>query len=85
MDDDWLDGNAIAGLLTELFGRDMTTVDRGCASCGAHHEVGAHRLYRGAGFVLRCPSCGDVALRVVPADERRIVTFHGTWSVALSA
>ncbi len=83
--DEGLDGNAIAGLLADVFGQEMTTVVRGCATCGAHHEVGAHRLYRGAGFVLRCPSCGDVALRVVPADERRIVTFHGTWSVELSA
>ena len=83
--DDWLDGNAIAGLLAEVFGRDMTTVVRGCASCGARHEVGAHRLYRGAGLVLRCPSCGDVALRVALPADRRLVTFHGTWSVELSA
>ena len=58
---------------------------RGCAACGAHHGSARTALYRGAGFVLRCPSCGDVALRVVPADERRILTFHGTWSVELSA
>ena len=85
MDDDWLDGTAIAGLLTELFGRDMTTVDRGCASCGAHHEVGAHRLFRDAGLVLRCPSCGDVAMQIAMLDDRRILTLHGTWSLELSA
>jgi hypothetical protein len=83
--DDWLDGNAIAGLLAEIFGRDMTTVVRGCASCGARHEVGAHRLYRGAGLVLRCPSCDDVALRLALDDHRRLVTFQGTWSVELPA
>ena len=83
--DDWLDGNAIAGVLVEIFGRDMTTVVRGCPSCGARHEVGAHRLYRGAGLVLRCPSCDDVALRLALADDRRLVTFQGTWSVELPA
>lgn len=82
-EDLWLDGNATAGLLAELFGREMTTVDRGCASCGAHHEIGAHRLYRGAGLVLRCPSCDDVAMQVAMLAGRRVLTLRGTWSIEL--
>lgn len=82
-EDLWLDGNAIAGLLAELFGREMTTVDRGCASCGAHHEIGAHRLYRGAGLVLRCPTCDDVAMQVGMLDGRRLLTLRGTWSIGV--
>ena len=85
MDDDWLDGNAIAGLLVELFGRDMTTVVRACATCGGRHEIGAHRLYRNAGLVLRCPACDDVAMRIVLAGERRMLTLQGTWSIELPA
>jgi uncharacterized protein DUF6510 len=80
---DWLDGNAAAGLLAELFGRDMTSVDRGCAGCGAHRAVGAHRLHRGAGLVLRCPACGDVAMTIVVAGERRVLTMHGSFTVEL--
>ena len=80
-EDLWLDGNAIAGLLAELFGIDMTTVDRGCASCGRHHEVGAHRLYRGAGLVLRCPSCDDIAMRIAVLPDRRVLTLRGSWTV----
>jgi predicted RNA-binding Zn-ribbon protein involved in translation (DUF1610 family) len=80
-EDLWLDVNAIAGLLAELFGAEMTTVDRRCSSCGRHHEVGAHRLYRGAGLVLRCPSCGDVAMRIAVVGQRRVLTLHGTWSL----
>ena len=79
----WLDGNAIAGLLGALFGTEMTTVDRGCASCGAHHEVGAHRLYRSAGLVLRCPTCGDVAMQIATLEDRRVLTLHGSWSIEL--
>ena len=78
-----LDGNAIAGLLAELFGTEMTTVDRGCASCGAHHEIGAHRLYRSAGLVLRCPSCGDVAMKIAMLEGRRVLTMHGSWSLEI--
>jgi acetyl-CoA acetyltransferase len=77
----WLDGNAIAGVLAELFGIDMTTVDRGCASCGRHHAVGAHRLYRGAGLVLRCPSCGDIAMQLAVLPDRRVLTMRGSWTV----
>lgn len=85
MDDDarWLDGNAIAGLLAELFGTEMTGVPRGCASCGATNAVGAHRAYRGAGIVLRCPACGDVALCVSEGRDRRLVHLTGSWTLEL--
>jgi hypothetical protein len=77
----WLDGNAIAGLLAEVFGAEMTSVDRGCGSCGAHSAVGAHRLYLGAGAVLRCPVCGDVALRIATLADRHIVQLRGSWTL----
>jgi hypothetical protein len=80
-----LDGNAIAGVLAEVFaGAEMTTALRGCGSCGQHHAVGEHRLYRGAGWVLRCPGCGDVALTIaaIDGDGRREVRFAGQWSIS---
>jgi hypothetical protein len=81
----WLDGNAIAGLLAELFGADMTAVDRGCGACGAHSPVGAHRLYLGAGAVLRCPGCGDVALRIATLPDRHVVQLRGSWVLDVPA
>ena len=81
----WLDGNAIAGLLAEVFGVEMTAVQRGCQSCGAWRAVGAHRLYRGAGSVLRCPACGDVALRIATLPDRHVVQLRGTWSLDVPA
>ncbi|HWH95898.1 MAG TPA: DUF6510 family protein [Baekduia sp.] len=81
-----LDGNAIAGLLAEVFaGAEMTGASRGCASCGQRHAVAEHRLYRGAGLVLRCPGCGDVALLIVAGDGWREVRMAGTWSVRVPA
>jgi predicted RNA-binding Zn-ribbon protein involved in translation (DUF1610 family) len=67
----WLDGNGVAGLLTEVFGADVTAVVRACGSCGTAAPVGAHRAYRGAGVVLRCPSCGAVAVRICLSPEPR--------------
>jgi hypothetical protein len=77
----WLDGNGLAGLLEEVFGGEMTTVRRGCQSCGARNVVGAHRAYRGAGVVLRCPACGDLAIRIATLPDRHVVRLFGTWEL----
>lgn len=73
----WLDGNALAGLLNEAFGEEMTAVERRCESCGDERALGAYRAYLGAGVVLRCPSCGAAGLRVVAVDERYSVSWTG--------
>jgi len=79
-----LDGNAAAGLLAEVFGgAEVTGAVRGCGSCGQEHAVGKHRLYRGAGLVLRCPGCGDVALVAVEGGARREVRMSGVWALSV--
>jgi hypothetical protein len=73
------DGNAIAGVLEEIFAREMTGTERVCQSCRARRAVGEHPLYRGAGHVLRCPNCGDVAACVVTLPDSYAVSIRGTW------
>jgi uncharacterized Zn finger protein len=75
------DGNAIAGVLEEVFAVEVTAETRTCQSCGQTNAIGAHRLYESAGFVLRCPSCGDIgaAIATVPGQAR--ITLFGSWSV----
>ncbi|MBX6364599.1 MAG: hypothetical protein IRZ00_12090 [Gemmatimonadetes bacterium] len=66
-----LDGNAAAGILSEVFVPDLTTARAACASCGAIREVGALFVYaHGMGTVLRCPSCGAAVLRVARTRTR---------------
>jgi predicted RNA-binding Zn-ribbon protein involved in translation (DUF1610 family) len=79
----WLDGNGVAGLLAEVFETDMTAVPRACGSCGAVNAVGAHRAYLGAGTVLRCPACGDVAMRIAVLADRHVVELRGRWLIEL--
>jgi hypothetical protein len=67
----WLDGNGVAGLLGEVFGAEVTAVVRACGSCGTEAAVGAHRAYRGAGVVLRCPGCGGGGGRRPPPPPPR--------------
>jgi hypothetical protein len=79
-----LDGNALAGLLDEVMGVESTRTPRGCQSCGAVNVIGAHRLYRGAGYVLRCPACGDLALRIVTLPDRHVVLLAGAWRLEVA-
>ena len=74
------DGNGVAGLLSEVFAVEVTTVQRRCQSCGAESALGAHRAYRGAGVVLRCPACADVAMRIGVAEDRLVLEWRGTFT-----
>jgi Family of unknown function (DUF6510) len=76
------DGNAIAGLLQEVFVAEITAADRVCQSCGLDSQIGAHRHYTGAGHVLRCPGCGELAATVAELPDRIVISLHGTWSLA---
>jgi hypothetical protein len=79
-----LDGNAVGGLLREIFTMDMTTAETTCAGCGAVNEVGAVIVYLHApGAVLRCPGCEQVLMRIVHGRGRYWVDLRGTRSLEL--
>jgi hypothetical protein len=65
-----LDGNAVAGLLQEVYAVEMTTAVGTCGGCGAAGPVRAAHVYRGAGIVLRCPHCGNTLAKIVKNDSR---------------
>jgi ribosomal protein S27E len=68
-----LDGNAMAGVLQELFVDDVTAARGACASCGTVADVGGQHLYMyptSPGAVLRCATCENVLIVVVHAKER---------------
>jgi hypothetical protein len=67
-DDSTLDGNAIGGLLMEVFGAEMTTAAGTCGSCGAVSQVAELAVYLGGpGTVVRCRSCDSVLMVLSPA------------------
>jgi Family of unknown function (DUF6510) len=73
------DANTIAGLLEEVFVAEITACRRVCQSCGQEHAIGAHLLYTGAGHVLRCPGCGDIAACITTLPGQYAVSLSGTW------
>lgn len=80
-----LDGNAIAGIALELFGRELTLATGVCGSCGAAALVAELRVYMGAGIVVRCPSCEAVLMRIVESPRRVWLDLSGlaTLEIAL--
>jgi Family of unknown function (DUF6510) len=81
MTDVHIDGNGMAGLLAEIGGAEATTLLRRCQSCGDRRPLGSHRAYRGAGVVLRCPSCGDLAACIGVHEQHLTVRWYGTLQV----
>lgn len=77
MDAFMLDGNAIGGLLHDVFGSEMTGATETCASCGADEQVGAVHVFRSAGVVMRCPRCGQVLATIVRRQTQVCVDLRG--------
>jgi Family of unknown function (DUF6510) len=71
---DVVDGNAIGGLLIDVFGTEMTAAGSTCGTCGASRPVAQLVVYQQApGTVVRCRTCGSVLMVFVTAhDEMRI-------------
>jgi len=75
---DALDGNAIGGLLVDVFGVEMTAAAGVCAHCGAAGEVATFVVYLQApGTVARCRSCGEVVLVVLERRGVKCVDARG--------
>ncbi len=76
---DWeLDGNAIGGLLHDVFGTEMTTAVATCATCGATGAMAEAVVYLHApGTVVRCRTCLAVLMVVVQRGERNCVSLGG--------
>ena len=73
-----LDGNALAGLLHELFGAEMTAAPVECASCGRYGEMGSLWAFvESPGYILRCPDCQNIILRVAVTPQQVYVDARG--------
>lgn len=60
-----LDGNAAAGILSEVFAADVTVARVMCTGCGTTRPVGALLVYaHEMGTVVRCPGCDTVVIRI---------------------
>ncbi|GAA4064581.1 DUF6510 family protein [Nonomuraea soli] len=73
-----VDGNAAAGLLTQVFARDMTGAHGTCGSCGHNGPLAEAVVYgEAAGTVFRCPTCDNVLMTLVEAPGRILARLAG--------
>lgn len=81
-----LDGNAAAGLLSEIFAPDVTTATIVCIACEAAAQVGEIRVYGGVmGAVFRCGHCDNVLMRVVRSRGALWLEMKGARSFRVRA
>lgn len=80
-----LDGNAIGGLMLELFGTEMTAAPGVCGSCGEVEPLANTDVYIHApGTVVRCRHCQNVLLRIVRAPGRAWIDLSGLGSIEIA-
>lgn len=73
-----LDGNAVAGLLRDVFGEDMTVVLATCASCGAVAPIAETVVYpRVPGAIVRCRTCDALLIAITHVRGRDCVDARG--------
>ena len=79
-----VDGNAVAGLLREVFACEMTVAVITCGGCGATGELGAVRVFGGAmGAIFRCAHCDTAVVRLARTPRGFWLDLRGARSVAV--
>jgi len=81
---DYLDGNSVAGEMTEIFAMDVTAAEGQCAHCGTiKHFAEAHVYVKCPGVVARCAVCEQVLLRFVYVRQQVFLDVRGLTYLSL--
>ncbi len=79
-----LDGNAMAGLLHELFEIEMTEAPTECSSCGRVGELGSLWAFvESPGYVMRCPACQNIVIRMTVTNDHIFIDARGAAYVCI--
>ena len=72
-----LDGNAIGGVLSQVFGGEMTMAQAECR-CGARGPLAECEVYLGGpGIVVRCRVCHNIVIVLVEVRAMMCVDLGG--------
>ena len=83
LEDRVLDGNAIGGMLIEVFGAEMTTAVGTCDVCGSVGQVAEMAVYQSRmGAVVRCRVCDNVLMVFVEVRGITCVDLSGLASLS---
>ena len=77
-----LDGNVLAGPLSELFREDMTLATGECASCHDRSVIAVAIVYDvGPGWTVRCHSCEAEIMTLVRTPNGLRIDLRGLASL----
>ena len=80
-----LDGNAVAGLLAEVFRSEMTLAHAVCAGCGRTGPVAELLRYgHEMGAILRCPGCDTPVIRLARTRRAHWLDLRGAVSLRIT-
>jgi hypothetical protein len=81
-----LDGNAIGGMLYDVFGVEMTMAQAQCGRCGARGPLAECKVYlAGPGAVVRCRLCHHIGIVLVEVRGMMCVDVGGLSDLELPA
>ncbi|MEV6769723.1 DUF6510 family protein [Nocardia sp. NPDC051030] len=79
-----LDGNALGGMLSEIFAADPTGCACRCGGCGVAEPLARALVYVSCpGTVVRCAHCSAVVLRVTTTPSGRWMDLGEGASICL--
>ena len=80
-----IDGNALAGPLSDIFVADVTSAGVTCTSCGRAQVLAALEVYgTGPGMTARCAGCHEVVVRISRTPGHAFLDLRGTTVLRLS-
>lgn len=80
-----VDGNAIAGPLSELLTADMTMAVVTCGPCGSGSVLATAVVeLDSAGFIVLCPSCRHTLFTVVKTGDRMTLDVQGMTELSVT-
>jgi hypothetical protein len=81
-----VDGNVLAGPLSEVFSADMTIATGTCASCGDISPLATSIVYlKPKAFVVRCHVCDAVLMTIIQSSSDTRIALSGMASLTIPA
>jgi ribosomal protein S27E len=80
-----VDGNALAGPLSEIFLTDMTSASGRCAGCGDISPLAMAMVYtKPKAFIVRCHVCDSVLITLIQSSDRNWIDLEGLTALTIA-